>query len=85
MTLAPEHPLVNSITKPEYKSAVEAYQKAASLKSERDRQSEIKTITGAFTGAYVLHPFSGEKIPVWIGDYVLASYGTGGSDGCSLW
>jgi len=77
MTLAPEHPLVNKITTTDCKKAVECYQKSASLKTERDRQSDVKNITGEFTGAYVLHPFSGEKIPVWIGDYVLASYGTG--------
>lgn len=77
MVLAPEHPLVDEITTAEYKDAIEAYQTAASLKSERDRQADVKNITGQFTGAYALHPFSGEKIPVWIGDYVLASYGTG--------
>ncbi len=77
MVLAPEHPLVNLITTPEQKEAIEAYQKQASLKSERDRQSDVKNITGAFTGAYAIHPFTGNKIPVWIGDYVLASYGTG--------
>ncbi|MDR0801935.1 class I tRNA ligase family protein [Fluviicola sp.] len=77
MVLAPEHPLVDEITTTEYKDVVDAYKTAASLKSERDRQADVKNITGQFTGAYVLHPFSGEKIPVWIGDYVLASYGTG--------
>ena len=49
----------------------------ASLKSERDRQSDVKNISGAFTGAYAIHPFTGEKVAIWIGDYVLASYGTG--------
>ncbi|AEA43738.1 leucine--tRNA ligase [Fluviicola taffensis] len=77
MVLAPEHPLVDEITTAEYKEAIEAYKTAASLKSERDRQADVKNITGQFTGAYAIHPFSGEKIPVWIGDYVLASYGTG--------
>ena len=77
MVLAPEHPLVDEITTAEYTDAIEAYKTAASLKSERDRQADVKNITGQFTGAYALHPFSGEKIPVWIGDYVLASYGTG--------
>ncbi|MDX1444904.1 leucine--tRNA ligase [Lishizhenia sp.] len=77
MVLAPEHDLVAQITTEEYKEKVEAYQKAAGLKSERDRMSETKNISGQFTGAYAIHPFSGEKIPVWIGDYVLASYGTG--------
>ncbi len=77
MVLAPEHPLVNEITTPEQKAEVEAYQKAASLKSERDRQSDIKNITGANTGAFAIHPFTGDKVQIWIGDYVLASYGTG--------
>ena len=77
MVLAPEHPLVNEITTAEQKAEVEAYQKAASLKSERDRQSDIKNITGAFTGAFAIHPFTGDKVQIRIGDYVLASYGTG--------
>ncbi|MDF3028046.1 MAG: leucyl-tRNA synthetase [Fluviicola sp.] len=77
MVLAPEHPLVDEITTAEYREAIDAYKTAASLKSERDRQADVKNITGQFTGAYAIHPFSGEKIPVWIGDYVLASYGTG--------
>lgn len=77
MVLAPEHPLVDEITTDEFRAGVEAYQTAASLKSERDRQSDVKNITGQFTGAYAIHPFTNEKIPVWIGDYVLASYGTG--------
>ena len=77
MVLAPEHELVAKITTDAQKAEVTAYQKAASAKSERDRMSDVKTISGAFTGAYAIHPFSGDKIPVWIGDYVLASYGTG--------
>ncbi len=77
MVLAPEHDLVNQITTPEQKDKIEAYKKAASLKSERDRQSDIKNISGEFTGAYAIHPFTGEKVQIWIGDYVLASYGTG--------
>ena len=77
MVLAPEHPLVDVITTEEYKAAIEEYKKTASLKSERDRQSDVKNISGQFTGAYALHPFTGEKIQIWIGDYVLASYGTG--------
>ena len=77
VVLAPEHPLVDEITTEEYKEAVENYKKAASLKTERDRQSDVKNITGQFTGAYVLHPFTNEKVQIWIGDYVLASYGTG--------
>ena len=77
LVLAPEHELVNQITKADYKDAVAAYQKSAAIKSERDRMSDVKTITGQFTGAYVQHPFLDVQIPVWIGDYVLASYGTG--------
>ena len=77
MVLAPEHPLVAEITTDEYKSEVEAYVKQAGLKSERDRQADVKNISGQFTGAYAVHPFNGEKVQIWIGDYVLASYGTG--------
>ncbi|PCJ28542.1 MAG: leucine--tRNA ligase [Flavobacteriales bacterium] len=77
IVLAPEHELVSKITTTEQKDKIEAYQKAASLKSERDRMSNVKTISGEFTGAYVIHLFTKNKIPVWIGDYVLASYGTG--------
>lgn len=77
MVLAPEHPFVDEITTAEYAEAIAAYKKAASLKTERDRQADVKNITGQFTGAYAIHPFNGEKVQIWIGDYVLASYGTG--------
>lgn len=77
MTLAPEHELVKQITTDEYRDAVEQYIANAQLKTERDRQADVKNVTGQFTGAYVLHPFTGDKIPVWIGEYVLAGYGTG--------
>ncbi len=77
MVLAPEHELVPEITTPEQKAEVEAYIEATAKRSERDRMADVKTITGAFTGAYVEHPFTLEPIPVWIGDYVLAGYGTG--------
>ncbi|WP_417354120.1 leucine--tRNA ligase [Flavobacterium sp.] len=77
MTLAPEHELVAKITTPEQKEAVEAYIEATSRKSERERMADVKTISGVFTGAYAEHPFTKEPIPVWIGDYVLAGYGTG--------
>ena len=77
IVLAPEHELVNIITTQGQKQEVENYCQQTALKSERDRQSDVKSITGAFTGAYALNPFNGEKIPIWIGDYVLASYGTG--------
>ncbi len=77
MTLAPEHELVSQITTPEQKAEVDAYILATAKRSERDRMADVKTISGAFTGAYVEHPFTKEPIPVWIGDYVLAGYGTG--------
>src|SRR4029077_700131 len=77
VTLAPEHDLVKKITTSDRKAAVEAYAIAAKNKSERERQAEVKKVTGEFTGAYVIHPFSGKKIPVWIGEYVLLGYGTG--------
>lgn len=77
MTLAPEHELVAQITTPEQKAEVEAYIEATAMRSERDRMADVKTITGVFTGAYAEHPFTKEPIPIWIGDYVLAGYGTG--------
>ena len=77
MTLAPEHDLVSQITTPEQKAAVEAYVEATAKRSERERMADVKTISGVFTGAYAEHPFTKEPIPVWIGDYVLAGYGTG--------
>lgn len=77
MTLAPEHELVGQITTPEQKAEVEAYVAATAKRSERDRMADVKTISGAFTGAYAEHPFTKQPIPIWIGDYVLAGYGTG--------
>jgi len=77
MTLAPEHELVLKITSQKQFSPVETYIKSSSKRSEKDRISDIKSISGVFTGAYAIHPFSGEEIPIWIGDYVLAGYGTG--------
>ncbi|WP_418500747.1 leucine--tRNA ligase [Flagellimonas sp.] len=77
MTLAPEHDLVAKITTPEQKAVVEAYVEATAKRSERDRMADVKTVSGVFTGAYAEHPFTKEPIPIWIGDYVLASYGTG--------
>ena len=77
MTLAPEHELVSKITTSEQKAAVEAYVEATAKRSERERMADVKTISGVFTGAYAEHPFTKEPIPVWIGDYVLAGYGTG--------
>ena len=77
MTLAPELDLVNEITTPEQKAEVDAYIAATAKRSERERMADVKTISGAFTGAYAEHPFTKESIPIWIGDYVLAGYGTG--------
>lgn len=77
MVLAPESEWVNVLTTAEQKSAVEAYVNEAKNRSERERQADVKKVSGVFTGAYVQHPFTGEDIPVWIGDYVLAGYGTG--------
>lgn len=77
MVLAPEHELVSRITTPEQKKAVAAYIETTSRRSERDRLADVKTVSGVFTGAYALHPFTGKPIPVWIADYVLAGYGTG--------
>ena len=77
MTLAPEHSLVKQITTQEQKAAVEAYIDQASKRSERDRMADVKNISGVFTGAYAIHPLTKSKVPIWIGDYVLAGYGTG--------
>ncbi|WP_299605075.1 leucine--tRNA ligase [uncultured Aquimarina sp.] len=77
MTLAPEHELVAKITTPEQKAEIEAYIEATAKRSERDRMADVKTISGVFTGAYAEHPFTKEPVPIWIGDYVLAGYGTG--------
>ena len=77
LTLAPEHPLVLEITTEEQRGEVEAYIADTAKRSERDRMADTKTISGAFTGAYAVHPLTGEQVPIWIGDYVLAGYGTG--------
>ena len=77
MVLAPEHALVDRITSLEQRYEVSKYIEATAKRSERDRISDVKSISGVFTGAYAVHPFSGEEIPVWIGDYVLSGYGTG--------
>ena len=77
MTLAPEHELVSQLVTDEQKDAVNAYIESTAKRSERERMADVKTISGVFTGAYAEHPFTKELIPVWIGDYVLASYGTG--------
>jgi len=77
MVVAPEHELVAKITTAENKAAVDKYLDYVQSRSERERMAEVKQITGCFTGAYVLNPFNGKRIPVWISEYVLAGYGTG--------
>jgi leucyl-tRNA synthetase/very-short-patch-repair endonuclease len=77
LSLAPEHPLIEKITTPQQAEKVKKYIHQAKNRSERDRMSDVKTISGEFTGAYVINPFTNEQIPVWIADYVLWGYGTG--------
>jgi leucyl-tRNA synthetase len=77
MTLAPEHPYVKKITTKENLKKVQDYIKLSGKKTERERMSDVKSISGVFTGAYAIHPLSNEKLPIWISDYVLAGYGTG--------
>jgi leucyl-tRNA synthetase len=77
MVVAPEHPLVQQVTTEAQREAVEVYRRQAASRSEIDRQAETKTKTGVFTGAYAKNPVNGERIPVWIADYVLMGYGTG--------
>ena len=77
MVLAPEHPYIDQITTEDQKSEIELYQNYVKTRSERDRMSDVKEVTGAFTGAYAINPFNGKEIPVWIGEYVLMDYGTG--------
>lgn len=77
LCLAPEHPLVMDITTQDRKEAVQAYIQQTSMRSERERMADVNKITGEFTGAYAVHPLTGQEIPIWIGDYVLSGYGTG--------
>lgn len=77
VVLAPEHPLVDKITTPEQKEAVEAYRLQTAKTNEIERLSTAKEKTGVFTGAFAFNPINGERVPVLIGDYVLYSYGTG--------
>jgi len=77
MVLAPEHELVEKITTPEYREEIRHYVTRAKNRSERERMSEVKKISGEFTGAYGINPLNGEDIPIWVADYVLAGYGTG--------
>lgn len=77
VVLAPESPIVGMITTPENREAVETYKEAAKKATDIERQSTVREKTGVFTGAYAIHPITGNKVPVWVADYVLASYGTG--------
>ena len=77
MVLCPEHELISEITTPEHKAEVEEYVTWAKNRSERERQAEVKKVSGVFTGAYAVNPLTEEKIPIWVSDYVLAGYGTG--------
>ena len=77
LVLAPEHELVDHLTTDEQRAQIEHYRERTSKKSELDRMADTKTVSGAFTGAYAIHPLTGEDVPIWIADYVLASYGTG--------
>jgi len=77
VSIAPEHDLIPFLTSPEQKVAVEEYVNKAKNRSERERMADVKTVSGVFTGSYVINPFSGEKVELWVADYVLAGYGTG--------
>lgn len=77
LVLAPEHELVDQLTVAEQRAEVDAYIAHTSKKSERDRMADVKSVSGAFTGSFAKHPLTGQEIPVWIADYVLAGYGTG--------
>lgn len=77
MVLAPEHELINQITTPEQKEAVDNYVEKAAKRSEKDRMADVKSVSGAFTGAYAINPITKQEVPIWISDYVLISYGTG--------
>ncbi|MFZ1331069.1 MAG: class I tRNA ligase family protein, partial [Flavobacteriales bacterium] len=77
LTLAPENVLVSKFTTEEQRAEVEAYVRTASNRSERERQTEVDKVSGVFTGSFAKHPFTGADVPVWVGDYVLAGYGTG--------
>ncbi|MCC5931341.1 MAG: leucine--tRNA ligase [Cyclobacteriaceae bacterium] len=77
VVLAPEHELIETLTTPDQKEAVDAYVSAAKNRSERERMADVKTVSGVFTGSFVVNPFNNEEVPLWIADYVLAGYGTG--------
>ena len=77
LTVAPEYDMLSELTTKDNKEKIKDYLNSISGKSERDRISDVKSVTGVFTGSYAIHPFTLEKIPIWISDYVIASYGTG--------
>jgi leucyl-tRNA synthetase len=77
LAIAPEHEMLEQLVTPERIDDVMAYVEAAKNRSERDRQSDVKKVSGEFTGAYALHPFTGQEVPIWVADYVLGGYGTG--------
>ena len=77
VVLAPEHELIDTLTTPEQKQVVENYVNEAKNRSERERMSDVKTVSGVFTGSYVINPYNNQKVPLWIADYVLSGYGTG--------
>ena len=77
LTIAPEYKDISELSLSENKSVIEEYISEVSKKSERDRLSDVKTVSGVFSGSYAIHPFNGNKVPIWISDYVIASYGTG--------
>ncbi len=77
VVLAPEHALVKDITLPEHKAAVDKYVTETARRSDRDRMAEAKTKTGVFTGSFASHPITGAKVPIWVADYVIGTYGTG--------
>ena len=77
MVLAPEHPMIAELTSDDQRESVEEYVAWAKNRSERERMSEVKKVSGVFSGSYAVNPFNGTKIPIWISDYVLMGYGTG--------
>ena len=77
LALAPEHPQVSALTTPEKQAAVAAYVEQAQKRSERERLADVNRVTGVFTGTYTPHPITGQPLPVWVADYVVAGYGTG--------
>ncbi len=77
MVMAPEHELIEKITTPEQKEKIENYVAWAKNRSERERMTEVKKVTGEFTGAYGINPLTGKEVPIWVADYVLSGYGTG--------